>query len=151
MRGRKPKTNVVHLKTGNPGKREQKKHLDSDGVIAKPQGLSEAAQLIWNDVVLFLKEKGAIDRLDAFGVEVFANTYARKRQAEEVIAKNGTTYETHTRNGTMIRVRPEVKIIEACEKQIIRLLGEYGMTPASRTRLPDPRQGELFGNPFNGL
>jgi len=54
------------------------------------------------------------------------------------------TYTTRGKHGEMVRVRPEVSILQDCEKQIRAFASEWGMTAASRARVKtDPRQGSL--------
>lgn len=153
MRGRKPKSNIVRLREGNPGERPLENKVGSDGNPPRmPENLTADAKKIWDEIVQYLSRKNLLDKVDALWIEIFANAYARKRAAEVVIACVGATYETEGKGGVMIRTRPEVGIAERAEKQITRMLNDAALTPAAREKLVDPSQRDLpFGNRFNDI
>jgi P27 family predicted phage terminase small subunit len=86
----------------------------------------------------------SVDKLDTEALGNYCENEALIRHLRQIVATEGSTYETETKNGVMQRQRPE-------QQQIIQLQGiqrslraELGLTPASRVRVPDPNQGALF-------
>ena len=145
-KGRKPTPTVIKLMTGNPGKRP----IDADTLtppIETPQPsaqLSAASRAIWDETVKELEKLRVIARIDKFQIETYCNIVARAQAIQKFLDENGMTYTTRGKHGEMVRVRPEVSILQDCEKQIRAFASEWGMTAASRARVKtDPRQGSL--------
>ncbi len=149
--GRKPKPNHLKVVNGNPGKRVIKPALDLPaGAPSVPSGFKGPALAIWTDTVNELSRWGVLSRCDSALLEAYCNNFVRMRDMEGFLQKNGVTYETTTKNGDkMIRKRPEVEILMNCTNIHRQYMTEMGLTPSSRTRLPNTRQGELdLGNGF---
>lgn len=145
-RGRIPKPANLRVVQGNPGKREIKDSCSPP--VAKPEvpkDLSAEAKVIWVEVVDMLVAQRVITALDAHILESYCENLAKIRKCRKVL-KDGLTYKTHGRHGEQIKTRPEVNILAEAERQHRALSSELGLTPASRTRLPNGNQGDLFGD-----
>lgn len=158
MRGRKPKDLAMKILSGNPGKRPLgKMPLDPSpfagsgepfvtGEIEKPAGLDAWASEEWDRLV----ERLAPILSPASGgmLLVACNAYAQLMKADEIIQAKGLTYETNGEAGTVIRMRPEVRIRDAARTAYHRALTELGASPVAHSRvkkLPDGNQEELPG------
>lgn len=145
--GRKPKPTNLKVLQGNPGKRSLKKKEFRPPAEAPPcpPGLSDEARQIWAEQVFDLERFGILSRLDGTTLEAFVNNLAMMRKMQRFIDENGVTYESHTKNGFSIRKRPEMAILNECQRNHARFVSEFGLSPASRARIPhDPNQGKLF-------
>ncbi|KXV33082.1 terminase [Gluconobacter thailandicus] len=151
MKGRKPKPAHLRVVTGNAGKRA----LPEDGLRLKseaappPDYLDEDGQSAWNRLVPVLVERGIFTLLDHDALAQYCATYSRWLRAERTLQDGeGDTYETHGRQGTMKRGRPELAII-AESIRLMRTVGsEFGFSPVARLRLKDVGQGDMF-SPFS--
>lgn len=145
-RPKKP-NNVVRMKT-NPGKRPAKKELKAESERPpQPKGLTTEQKKVWNDLVTDLDRLGVIARVDGMTLMAFVENFVLMRKMQRFVNKNGVSYKTFTKNGDLkFSKYPEVQILQECRRIHKSYLTEFGMTPASRNKLPDPNQGSLgFG------
>ena len=153
MKGRKPRDLAMKILSGNPGKRPLGTPPLADsgepfvaGEIEKPVGLDVWASEEWDR----LAERLAPILSPASGgmLLVACNAYAQLMKADEIIQEKGLTYETNGEAGTVIRMRPEVRIRDAARTAYHRALTELGASPVAHSRvkkLPDGNQQELPG------
>lgn len=142
----------------NPGKRKNNKSkknkkngTDADGsnnAPDMPPGLTEDAAKIWDEVVAELEKLNVLARVDNHLIAIYCNTVARAQKMQRHLDEHGYTYVTRGRNGEMERARPQVAILETCEKQMRAFAQEWGMSAAARGRLKvNDGQGDLFDDP----
>lgn len=158
MKGRKPKTLAMKILSGNPGKRPLGTiPLDSSPLadssepfvaseIDKPSGLDKWASDEWDRLV----ERLAPILSTASGgmLLVAVNAFSQLMSADKIIQEKGLTYETCGEAGTVIRMRPEVRIRDAARTAYHRALTELGASPVAHSRvkkLPNGNQAELPG------
>lgn len=153
MRGRKPKPRHLRVIEGNPGKRA----LPEDGVrlpseyAAPPEFLDEVARAAWERLVPPLVERGLFTVLDHDSIAAYCEAFSRWRKHEQSLKDAGQeTFETHGRQGRMIRTRPELGIISEQIRLMTSIGSNYGFSPVARMRLKDVGQGDLF-NPFDNV
>lgn len=153
MAGRKPKTAAQKTLEGNPGRRPIKPHLMAElEVPAAPAHMEGLAKATFEETALRLYRLGVMTALDVFLLESYAENYAMMVETQAYIREHGMTYEAMTKSGVSIRQRPELAILNQCRAMHRQYSGELGLTPASRTKLPDASQGDLFKerqNPFS--
>ena len=82
--------------------------------------------------------------VDADALAMYCETYAQWVKASGELAKNGMI--VNTENGFPV-LSPYVSIANQCLKTMKGLLTEFGMTPASRSRLRAPE--EMPEDPFD--
>jgi P27 family predicted phage terminase small subunit len=142
----------MKILSGNAGKRPLDKSTPATGEpfvageIEKPAGLDVWASQEWDRLV----ERLAPILSPASGgmLLVACNAYAQLMKADEIIQAKGLTYETNGEAGTVIRMRPEVRIRDAARTAYHRALTELGASPVAHSRvkkLPDGNQTELPG------
>lgn len=68
---------------------------------------------------------------DGLALRLLAVEYATCERLRRLLAKSGECYETPA---GLIRRRPEVAMLRESQKAATRLLCEFGLTPASRSR-----------------
>lgn len=70
--------------------------------------------------------------------------------------KNGETYESSTRNGFQIKMRPEVGQLNEIRRVIRTYVGDFGLSPSAEKQLMNALQLDMFDsekskNPFTQL
>ncbi|MDO8136801.1 MAG: phage terminase small subunit P27 family [Candidatus Brocadiales bacterium] len=138
MRGRKPAPTTLKIVKGNPGKRplnEREPHPKPE-LLPCPGWLKGEAKAEWERITPILYRLGLLTGLDYVALEAYCVVYGRWRQAEREIEAMGLTVETA---GGREKISPAVKVAQEYQGILRSFLGEFGLTPASRTRV----KGEL--------
>lgn len=140
-RGRKPKPTHLKLLQGNPGKRPVNKREPKPRPIAPscPSWLSAEAKKEWAVIAPELERLGLLTIIDGSALAGYCQSYARWKQAERVLDKDGFTRETES---GFLQQRPEVSIAQKSLGLVAKFLVEFGMTPSSRARLTLPEAGD---------
>lgn len=116
-----------------------------------PDGLPEVAAEEWRRQAPVLSKYRLLSELDLTALEIYCRVYARWLDAERKLEESGSmVFETQTGYQTQSAF---LNIINQCIKQMQSLMGEFGMTPATRERLKaianQPKQQDLFGDFLN--
>lgn len=150
MKGRKPKDLSFKLLTGNAGKRSLDKNSSAPFVaepFEKPDGLDDHASKEWDRIVTTLAP--ILSPASAGMVLIACDAYSEWRRACELIAREGESYQTTSREGQEFhRLRPEVAMRQNARRAYFQALAELGASPVAHTRvnkLPDNNQTELEG------
>lgn len=133
-RGPAPKPTVLNDLAGNPGKRKKNTREPkpaTDNLVA-PDHLAPAAKAEWDRLVALFADLKLLTNVDADALAMYADTYARWAEATSRLAKEGMI--VYTENGFPIQ-SPYLSIVNQTMKVMQKFLAEFGMTPASRTRL----------------
>jgi phage terminase small subunit len=158
VQGRKPKASTIIERRRLAGQTDGlQRRLSSP-----PKHLSAAAKAEWFRTGRLLREAGLLSNLDASALAAYCIAYARHAEAEAMlqgppgacpncdprIAHEGVAAcrpPSHVMPefGVVLKDRrgrmgpsPYIQISNQAMAQMIRLLGELGMTPASRSRIP---------------
>ena len=115
-----------------------------------PDYLDDVARDCWHRMTGQLDAMGLLTRADGEALALYCSTYsqwmkARSRLEEEgmlVITK--TTVETSKRTTTreVSKINPMVSVVAECQRQMVRLLTQFGMTPSSRSSLNVPGKAQ---------
>lgn len=116
-------------------------------VPAKPEGLSEVAERMWDAIVAELPKLQILKPLDAFALEVGCETYARWHAAKRLrLERDGSGLLAKTSQG--VGVSPLVRVESEASREFRAWCAEFGLTPAAEVKLAaaqDPSNGaELF-------
>lgn len=133
-RGPPPKPTALKLIAGNPGKKalppgEVKPKVE---LPSKPRHLSIEASAEWDRLAPVLMRLGLLTRLDRAAFAAYCQAWAKHVEAEQQLAKASALAFTQT--GFPI-INPWATISKQAVEQMSRLLGEFGLTPAARTRI----------------
>ena len=116
--GTRPKPSAQKELEGNPGHRPlpENEWKPSQDLPQKPSGLGRPASRAWDDLVVMLGP--VITSVDGIGLEMICRTYInwRKHEKENDEPKADRAY-----------------------KRLRSMLLEYGLTPASRTKVQSPK------------
>jgi P27 family predicted phage terminase small subunit len=134
MKGRKPTpTNIKRLE-GNPGKRpfNTKEPQPKRTAPECPDWLLPDAQDEWKRLASPLENLGLLTEVDMTAFAGYCQAYARWREAEEFITQHGTIFKTPS---GYVQQMPQVSIAQQNLKIMQSFCSEFGLTPASRSRL----------------
>lgn len=143
MAGRRPKPNEIKQIEGNPGGRPL--NLDCPkaptGAPEMPKGMRKAAQREWKRITRDLLELGVLTIVDGKGLMGYCDAYADWEEAQRECVAEGLWIEEPIVNkegnvvGYKKKAAPWFTIKYAALKTMKSFLIEYGLTPASRTKL----------------
>jgi P27 family predicted phage terminase small subunit len=146
-RGRPPKPTALKLISGNPGKRALPKDEPRPPVElpAMPAWLTPEARVEWQRLGPVLVRLRLLTRLDRAAFAAYCQAWSRFVQAEQELSK--TSPMAFTANGYPI-VNPWQTISNQAVGLMSKFLGEFGLTPAARTRInaPHPLGGSGDGD-----
>lgn len=133
-RGRKPKPTALKVFEGNPGKRP----LNTDEPMPErrapecPDWLEEEAKVEWTRMADKMEALGILTEIDMTAFAGYCQAYARWMEAEEFMSKHGTIFKTPS---GYIQQVPQVSIAQTYLKVMKDFCSEFGLTPASRSRI----------------
>ena len=110
-------------------KKEAKPNADN---IDMPAGMSEAAQQQWIPVAQQLEEAGLLTNLDVQALRMYCEAYAVWLAANDKIIEFGAVLQNP--EGRYVRA-PWFDISAKAFEQMHKMIVEFGMTPASRTKV----------------
>jgi P27 family predicted phage terminase small subunit len=159
MPGPPPKPTHLKLVTGNPGRRPLNKRepRPTTGTPTAPAHLSVAARREWRRISLALAKMGVLTPVDRAALAAYCQAYADWAEAEKDLAINGRiilspvkTVTKTLKNGTQTvetsggfpMQNPWLAIRNRALELMHKFLAEFGMTPASRTRIVVEDGGE---------
>jgi P27 family predicted phage terminase small subunit len=151
MRGRKPKPTALKQAEGNPGKRKLNAH--EPGFAAQvpscPRHLGPDARKEWRRMarVLTRTNKQLLTEAGRTALAIYCEEYQTWKRATELISKfdkvltlpNGTKIELSgdvivTQHGNVIQ-NPYRSIANRSAEIMLKVMGEFGMTPSSASRI----------------
>lgn len=148
--GRKPKPAALKLVEGRGEGR------DSGGRKVKPPPLFKRlppeapafldgeARALWERVVPELARLELVKPIDAEALAAYCLTWQRLVEAQKIISDEGLL-ATNSQG----RVRhPAVAVVEAASKDLRSWASEFGLTPASESKLKAPEASDGDANPF---
>ena len=112
-----------------------------------PATISPGAKVYWKELAGLLEGARVLTDGDRRVLELACEALAQHRAATVALTSFGLTYTTESENGPMIRARPEVAIADAAGRRAFRILADFGLTPAARTKVAVAPSTEL--NPFD--
>ena len=149
--GNRPKPTRLKLLAGNPGKRPISRKEPKPRPLAPtpPSHLDPIARKEWARISKELYQCGLLTSVDRAALSMYCVLYSRWVAAEKrvrelgVIVKSPNGYPIHS---------PYLAVANKAMDQMIRLLGELGLSPCARTRIEvnqpspdDPDEQEFFG------
>ena len=133
-RGPAPQPTALRKLHGNPGKRPLPKNEPQPrrAIPPCPRHLSKKAKAEWRRVSRELYDLGLLSNVDRAALAAYCTAWARWVEAEEIVQQKGMVIKTT--NGNFIQ-NPFLSIANRAMDDMRRLMVEFGMTPASRTRV----------------
>ena len=124
-----------------------------------PADLPKIAEAEWKRIVPELRSLGVLSKIDRAALEGYCRAYARWMEAEAHIAKFGIIFREPAMAGGVPllfagevviareKKSPAVTISEGAMKLMKSFLIEFGMTPASRSRLVTKAEEQAIRDP----
>ena len=133
-RGRKPRPVELRIIEGNPGRRPLPTPLKvASGPPEPPDHLDAIALEEWHRIIAELQALNMITRPDRAALAGYCTAYGRYVTAERRLRETGAMI-IRSNNGSLAQ-SPWVVISNRSLELMHKYLTEFGMTPASRTRL----------------
>ena len=148
--GRKPKPTAIKKLEGNPGKRPLNEHepVPPKGEIKCPSWLEPEAKKEWKRLAPSLEAMGVLTTADITAFAGYCQAYARWKEAEEFISQHGSIFQTPS--GYVQQV-PQVSIAQQNLKIMQSFCAEFGLTPATRSRIVAAGEGGNEEDPMAKL
>jgi P27 family predicted phage terminase small subunit len=134
LRGPPPKPRALAIAEGNPGERplngfepEPRKKRPKC-----PPHLSEEARREWRRLVPILERMRVLTEADGLALANLCMQYSTMIKAQRLLEKSGLLFKTKS---GYVQQSPLVAIVASCVDQVSKLCRDFGLTPASRTRL----------------
>jgi P27 family predicted phage terminase small subunit len=149
MPGRRPKPTALKALEGNPGKRPLNRSEPKPSGIPKcPSHLDKEAKREWRRISAELIALGLLTSVDRAALAAYCAAYSRWVAAETNVQKHGTVIKS-PKSGYPIQ-NPYLGVANRALDQIRQFAIEFGLTPASRSRLHvDPSKGDQ--DPFSAF
>lgn len=147
MGGRRPKPLAMHRLSGNARHMSQEdlsgaNNPQPDLITPEmPKGMSRAAKREWKNIVPLLNAIGVLSNIDGKALAAYCESYALWETARNEYMKDGITFRSmyENKDGAMvpgeIKANPAVAIANTALKTMKTYLIEFGLTPASRSKL----------------
>lgn len=134
MAGRPPKPTKLKMLEGNPGKRPLRKEVQfSDRVMPKcPTFVKGEARREWRRVSSELYAAGLLESCDRGALAAYCTSWARWVDAEKQLVDADLVCETD--KGYQYP-HPMLAIAKSAKEEMRRFMTEFGMTPASRSKV----------------
>jgi P27 family predicted phage terminase small subunit len=140
MRGRRPKPTALKRAAGNPGKRRlnDAEPEPPEDLPDAPPHLSDHAAEEWHRVAGTLHGMGVLTVVDRAALAAYCVAYGRWVEAEEKLRDTPALVKTPS---GYVQQSPWLAVANKQLELMARYMTEFGMTPASRSRVAalDPR------------
>ena len=133
----KEPTELLKLKGSWRAKQRGDEPKPEKGLPNVPEGLSENALKVWDEVAPLLKNMNVLTVSDGIALEILCETYVRWRDAEDKVRKHGTVFPIRNEDGSVryLQQSPFVGQANQAAKLLQGLLREFGMSPSARASL----------------
>ena len=119
--------------------------------LEAPSDLNEWGQRYWLDIMEEYQRLGIITRVDVGALHSVCYWYGLMNEAADIVSAKGLEVEVEkvTPKGesyTVTETNPMIAVADKAFKNYIAMCREFGLTPASRTRIsaPDQKDGDKF-------
>lgn len=138
--GNKRQPDNLKLVKGTLRKSRVNKNQPKTKVVKKAEppeflSLNEIALAEWNRVSPELEACKVLTSVDLSTLAAYCVSYAQIVDATTQLENEGLTYETMTKEGTVIRKHPAVDVRNIAIRLMISAATELGMTPSSRGKV----------------
>ncbi|MDO7851387.1 phage terminase small subunit P27 family [Hymenobacter convexus] len=134
-RPRKP----THLKklagTLQPSRTNPLEPVPAVALGQPPEWLSATAKEYWDEIGGILLQMNLVSYGDTAAMTLLCDVLAQWVSVRVTIAKKGRVYELLSDGGKVFRARPEVAMEADLWRRASRMLVEFGLTPASRSKV----------------
>jgi P27 family predicted phage terminase small subunit len=142
-RGPAPRPSAIDDVLGNPGHRKKNKRepKPKSARPGMPSWLSKDAKTEWKRIVPELAKVGLLTLVDRTALASYCQAHAELQIATRLLDKEGRIVEEDVYGkdgevkGTVTKAHPAVKLQRDAFTRVKQFINEFGLTPASRSRL----------------
>ena len=116
----------------NPQRRNNAEPKAPKGLPPCPYNLDRLAKNEWKRICGELSLLGVLSQVDRGSLEIYCLSYSKWRKANKQLDKDGLTIVNSA--GNLVR-HPANAVCDASAAMCYKLLIEFGLTPAARTRV----------------
>lgn len=139
--GRPAKSEHEHFLTGTKSTAKQhatESHVPS-GRPRIPSDLDKGLRRVFKDLCRLLSERRALSKGDVELIRLYCFVYERHKRQVAALKDEGeiVTYfrlDSHGQSVPQVRENLRLKIVSGCEKQMVTILSQLGLTPTSKDR-----------------
>ena len=150
MAGRRPKPTTLKILAGNPGRRSLPRNepRPAAGIPACPAWLSAAAKAEWKRIVPELDSMNLLTLADRAALAAYCQAWAELEHATKVLNKEGRVIKCEIVNregdvtGSVKKLHPANRLQRDGFARVKQFLIEFGLSPASRTKVAGAKQPE---------
>lgn len=100
-----------------------------------PVWLSATAKEYWAEIGGLLLQMKLVSYGDSAALMLLVDVLAEWCAVRKILIKKGRTYKSTTEFGFVLKARPEVALESDLWRRAHRMLVEFGLTPASRSKV----------------
>lgn len=153
-RGPPPKPTKMKQAAGNPGKRPLNEHEPEPkaGAPKMPSWLPARAKAEWKRIVPELEKLGLLTVIDLAALASYCVAYSEVEEATKVLEAEGRVCvwpifdRQGVRVGERLKAHPAVQMQRDAARLVKQFISEFGLTPASRSRVQGATGGEGEGD-----
>lgn len=141
-RGRIAKPTSMHELAGNPSKINLNERKQTEPQypaledMTPPDWMDEESQGYWIELAERFSAIRVLTTMDTMALELLISAYAEYRDCLRYIEANGRSYETlNTAGEVKYTSYPEVGQMQSAREYILKMLQQFGWTPASRSKV----------------
>lgn len=136
VKGR-PKPTAIHVLLGHQKSKLPKHEPKPKRCLPPtPAFLSARAKYHWNRYGPLLERIGVLTISDEGSLALLCESFGEYLEARDMVAKEGMTYTSENKDGgVLIKLHPLVRVMSDCDRRMRAWFVEFGMTPASRSRI----------------
>ena len=148
MAGRRPKPTALKQLQGTLRKDRTNANEPKPEALGKgvPKHLSKEARVYWRESFKLLTRVGILTETDADSLGLYCETKARWIHAKQKLAKDGLVIIAQS--GFPVQ-NPYLQILNKAHDQMLKILLEFGMTPAARTKVNATSKDEDESDPWD--
>lgn len=130
-------TKILELRGSRRAGRNTNEPKPDKGRPRCPVWLKGNAKTEWKKLVEMTDRMGILTKVDGNALARYCRLWQRWRRAEDFIEEHGDQYPVKDGKGNTVgfRIFPSAKIASILCVELRRLECEFGLTPASRTRI----------------
>ena len=132
MTGRPRKPTALKLVHGSRDRHKNKSEPMPTGKAKAPSWISAKAEEVWNQLAPEMEAIGLLTSMDTQAFAVYCQSYAELIEAEAELLKGG---KTQTTKEGFVRKSPWLGVRDEAHKRMQQIGGQFGLSPASRTRI----------------
>jgi P27 family predicted phage terminase small subunit len=143
---------------GNPGKRPLRPEPEPDRgsqCPEPPEFLSSDAVTEWRKVAPELHRSRMLTAFDVMPLAAYCAAFSRWKAAEEELAREAAQDPrkalTVTDAKGVMRPNPLLRLSRAAAAEMVKIAGQFGMSPAARSRIAAGIAGQPQPSKFDGL